>query len=180
MKNLGRIITLVGLLIVLLIPFGVSAQGSQPATLSINVDKVSASLVEGEWVNFQTEITNTGETVSPPLVAHLNVASLQPGKHVDPEDWSPERTQYLPPIQPGETVLLDWRVHTLFEGNFAVFVSLVSEDATFTTLSSPALQIRATPDAVLPMKDVIPTVAAVPFFPLGLLVFTKVLGRKKI
>ena len=32
------------------------------------------------------------------LVAHLNVVGLSSGIYVDPEDWSEERTKYLPPL----------------------------------------------------------------------------------
>jgi len=176
MNKFTKTALLLGVLVLTLIPIGASAQEA----LSISIDKSSASLVAGEWLDFQTTVANEGNIASPPLVAHFNVASLKPGKHVDPEDWSPERTQYLDPLQPGESVTLDWRVHTLFEGDFAVFVSLVSEDTAFGTVSSPALQIHAVPDDVLPMKQVIPVVVAVPLFPFGLLILTKVLGRKKI
>ena len=37
------------------------------------------------------------------LVAHLNIVGLSSGIYVDPEDWSEERTKFVPPLAPGES-----------------------------------------------------------------------------
>ena len=39
------------------------------------------------------------------LIAHLDVVSRDPGVYVDPEDWSSERTRYLPPVGGGASIV---------------------------------------------------------------------------
>jgi len=168
------------LLIALIVLIGLApatafAQTSTDA-VTVTIDMDSASIVAGDWITFHTAIRNTGVSATPPLVASFNVASIRPGPHVDPEDWSPLRYQYIDAIQPGESVELEWEVHTLFEGDFAVYVTVVSQDNHFEPVGSPTLRVHAEPDNVLPLNEVIPVVAIVPLFPLALLLLT---GRSK-
>lgn len=156
------------------------AQGSPiDRAVTVEISRESAALTAGEWVEFETVLRNRGVTATPPLAAHLSVAALVAGKHVDPEDWSPQRTQYLPPLQPDESVRLPWRLHVLFEGSFASFVTVVSEDESFPTVVSPSLRVHVGQDNILPWKDVIPVVAVVPIFPLALLVLSVALARRR-
>lgn len=149
------------------------AQGSpREATITMQISQESASLTAGEWVEFSTGLRNDGATATPPLAAHLSIAAVDEGRHVDPEDWSPQRTQYLPPLQPGESVQLTWKLHALFEGVFVSFVTVASTEESFPPAMSPFLRLQVAPDQILPLKDVIPVVAMVPLFPLALLVFT--------
>jgi len=140
--------------------------------VTVTIDKDSTTIVAGDWVTFHTVISNTGDSVTPPLVANFNVASIHPGPHVDPEDWSPLRTQYIDTIQPGGSVELAWEVHTLFEGDFAIYVTIVSQEKSFGPVGSPTLHIHAGPDNVLPLNEVILVAVIVPLFPLALLLFT--------
>lgn len=147
--------------------------------VTVTIDKDTAAIVAGDWVTFHTVIRNTGDSATPPLVANFNVASFHPGPHVDPEDWSPLRTQYIDSIQPGGSVELAWDVHTLFEGDFAVYVTVVSQEKDFGPVGSPTLHIHAGPDDVLPLNEVIPVVVIIPLFPLALLLFTNRSKGKK-
>ena len=56
----------------------------------------------GDRFMITTEITNTGAAPSGEILAHLNVASIEGSVYVDPEDWSPSRSQQLS-LQPGES-----------------------------------------------------------------------------
>ena len=156
----------------------VSAQEiSNPVTVQISQE--SAALMAGDWVEFNTVLRNAGATVTPPLVAHLNIAALTPGKHVDPEDWSPQRTQYLPSLPPGETAELTWKLHVLFEGEFASFVTVVSSEKSFNSVTSSALLLQVKPDNILPMNEVVPVAVVIPLFPLGLLLFSGMYARRR-
>jgi len=180
-----KILTKVNLLIALIVlvsltPVVAFAQTvSTDGNVTVTIDKESTSIVAGDWVTFRTVISNTGDSGTPPLVANFNVASIHLGPHVDPEDWSPLRTQYIDTIQPGESVELSWDVHTLFEGDFAVYVTIVSQEKSFGPVGSPTLHIHAEPDNVLPLNEVIPVVAIVPLFPLALLLVTSRSKRKQ-
>lgn len=182
--------TLLGLRVVCLVllgglvVFGVAsaarAQGSPTSgAVTVEISRESAALTAGEWVEFNTVLRNNGAIATPPMTAHLSIAALAAGKHVDPEDWSPQRTQFLSPLQPGESVQLPWRLHVLFEGAFASFVTLVSENESFAPVVSPSLRVQVAQDSILPWKDVIPVVAVVPLFPLALLVITVAYARRR-
>jgi hypothetical protein len=145
-----------------------TAWGQAPQTVSAQMSQESASLLVGESVAFSTVLRNTGTEVTPPLVVHLNVASLQYGVYVDPEDWSSARTQYLDPLQPGDAVTVDWSVRALTEGDFAVYVTVVAADPAFVPVTGAPLLVRTSPSNILPMKTVLPVVVAVPLVPLGL------------
>jgi hypothetical protein len=180
-----KIFTKMSLLIALislvsLRPVKAFAQTATPeGSVTVTIDKDSTSVVAGAWVRFHTMISNRGNSATPPLVANFNVASIHPGFHVDPEDWSPLRTQYIDTLQPGESVELAWDVHALFEGDFAIYVTIVSQEKNFEPVGSPTLHIQAGPDNVLPMNEVIPVVAIIPLFPLALLLFTTLSRRKQ-
>lgn len=155
------------------------AQGSPPGgTLGVRITRESASLTAGEWLEFRTVLWNAGATTTPPLAAHLSIAALVSGKHVDPEDWSPQRTQYLTPLEPGDSVQLSWSLHALFEGSFASFVTLVSTDESFAAVVSAPLRLQVAPDDILPWRHVIPVVAVVPILPLLLLVLAVAHSRR--
>jgi len=113
-------------------------------------------------------LRNTGTDATPPLVAHLNVASLQSGVYVDPEDWSSARTQYLDPLQPGDSMTMDWKVRALTEGDFAVYITLVTADPTFVPVTGAPLVVHTSPSNILPMRKVLPVVAVVPLVPFAL------------
>ena len=139
-------------------------------TFTLHMDKTSAKITAGDWVSFHAILNNNTETTPENLVAHLNIAALIKGQYVDPEDWSTKRTQYLSAIQPGQTVKIPWKVHALIEGKFAVFVTLISDNPSFTNIVSQPLLIQVTPDKILPLNEVIPIIVLIPFLSLMLLI----------
>ena len=147
----------------------VMPSGSSESTVSVQIDKDEAWLTAGDWVEFETTLQNTGTAPTPPLVAHLNIAAVQRGPYVDPEDWSSDRTRYLRPLSAGVSRDLTWKVHALLGGEFSAFVSIVSPEKDFAPAASPPLRLHVAPDNILPISDVIPVVALVPMFPLVLL-----------
>lgn len=147
--------------------------------LSIQISRQTVSMMAGDWATFNTRLHNGGQSASPPLVAHLNIAAVKQGPYVDPEDWSPQRTQYLPPLQPGETVEVVWQVHALTQGEFGAYVTIISPQASFEPVVSSTLLLQVAADNILPLNQVIPVVAAVPLFPLGLLLFSIGYARKQ-
>jgi len=143
----------------------VAAQGGSNEEvngLSISVNMTTISVSESDYFNFHTIITNNGTEATQPLVAHLNVASLQKGVYVDPEDWSELRTKFVDPIAPGASVNLSWRVHALFAGNFAVYVVVLSRDTSSIPVVSDEIHVHIEKWEVMQLTDVNPIVTAVP------------------
>lgn len=147
--------------------------------LLVTMSRETAVLMAGDWVEFTTTLRNDGAAATPPLVAHLSVTAVDTDRHVDPEDWSPQRTQFLPPLPPGESVALHWQLHALFEGEFAAFVTIVAKDGTSAPAMGTPLRVQVSPDNILPLEAVIPVAAIVPFFPLALLVFSVAKSRRR-
>lgn len=174
------LIVILGMLVLNASQIAVSARSTDlVGTVSVEIDMDSASVVAGDWVDFSTEISNVGDVDTPKLVAHLNIAAAKRGPYVDPEDWSPVRTQYIDPISPGDSVRRYWEVHTLTDGDFAVFVTVVSSDESFTPDVSPTLLVHVEPNEVLPLKEVLPVAVVVPLFPLMLLFYSIVKSRRE-
>jgi hypothetical protein len=159
---LAASLVLVGLLLPTIV------RGQAPQTVSVQMSQESASLLVGESVEFSTVLRNTGTEATPPLVAHLNVASLQSGVYVEPEDWSSARTRYLNPLQPGDAATVDWQVRALTEGDFAVYVTLVAADPGFVPVTGAPLLVHTSPSNILPMRKVLPVVTVVPLVPFAL------------
>ena len=151
---------------------GISAQTTADSNpLSVQINQKSATMVAGDWIEFSAILRNDSATTTPPLVAHLNIAAVKEGPYVDPEDWAARRTQYLSPLEPGESAQVDWQIHALVKGEFAFFATVVSSDSAFSSVVSPSLLAQVAPDNILPLNEVIPVVAVVPLFPLALLFF---------
>jgi hypothetical protein len=143
--------------------------GAAPASaantpLAISLDRTAASTQLGKTFGFGSTIANRSGSRLSGLVAHLDVVSLTRGVYVDPEDWSDERTRYLPPLAPGSSTKVDWKVKAVNGGNFAVYVVVVPTPVTAPpgpTIST-GLQAHVTERRTLNSGGVLPLALGVP------------------
>jgi hypothetical protein len=145
------------------------AAAAQSVRLSVSPARVSTRL--GDKFDFSTRVTNTGRSALDGWIAHLNVVSLTRDVYVDPEDWSAERTKYLPRLRPGASATLRWRVKAVSAGQFAVYSVLLPGRIGAPALSapsvSPAQQVRASehrnlnPGGALPLSLGVPALLGV-------------------
>jgi ABC-2 type transport system permease protein len=106
--------------------------------LSITVDTETKHMKTGDTIEFKTVVTNNGAEASMPLIVAMNVINLDAtGDVVDPEDWSPQRTQYIDSLAPGESIELGWIINTILEGDFMVYMVLLPEPDSADTTSHP-------------------------------------------
>jgi hypothetical protein len=81
--------------------------------LQVAIDTDYEVVKTSDKVEFSTTVTNGGAEESPPLIVAMNIINLdKQGDVVDPEDWSPQRTQYLENLAPGESASLSWIINT--------------------------------------------------------------------
>jgi len=113
-------------------------QGEMAEGLTIAIDMESKHVKTGDSVEFNTVVTNTAAEPSPPLIVAMNVINLDAtGDVVDPEDWSPQRTQYIDSLAPGESANQAWIINTILEGDFMVYMVLIPEPETAEATSHP-------------------------------------------
>lgn len=142
------------------------AQGaSQPFEISIDME--FAVVNAGDPVMFNTAISNASDDTSQPLIVAMNIINLDSqGDVVDPEDWSPERTQYVASMAPGQSVDLSWRVNAILDGDYMVYMVLIPEpdglQATSRPVASSGIHLTVEPFTRLNPGGVLPIVIAIP------------------
>jgi hypothetical protein len=149
--------------------------------IAISIDSKFKQVQMGDVVGFSTVVTNNGEQASAPLIAALNVVNLDAaGEAVDMEEWSPERTQHIDVLEPGDSVQLDWRITPGLHGEYLAYIVLIPqpasvEVATFPVASS-SLSLTVTPAARLRPEGVLPFALGVP---ISILAITYIVYRRR-
>lgn len=168
------------LVMILALPLTVAAQ-TTPSTvvepnLEITVDLAYRTVDAGDEVAFNTVVTNLGTDESADLNVAMNIVKTGKGDPVDPEDWSPERTQAIDALAPGASVEQAWTVDAILEGDYMVYLTVIpkpkSPESTSQPISSPGIHLivkpftQSNPGGVLPVAIGIPAalivVAALP------------------
>jgi len=138
--------------------------------LQISIDMNYRVVKTGDKIEFNTLVTYSGtEEESAPLIVAMNITNLDgEGDPVDPEDWSPERAQYIEPLAPGESANLSWRVNAILEGDYMLYMVVIPEpdgpEETSQPVASSGIHLtvnpftRLNPGGVLPFSIVIPVV----------------------
>ncbi|MFA5835787.1 MAG: ABC transporter permease subunit [Bellilinea sp.] len=186
-KMLKRVTAVVG--IVLLLAFStaspVLARDALKAEsgLQITIDQDYVVVKTGDKVEYNTVITNNSSTTSAPLIVAMNLINLDAkGDIVDPEDWSPQRTQYLEGLAPGESANLSWIINTILDGDYMVYMVLIDAPTSTETTSHPVassgIHLTVTPFTRLNPLGVLPYAIGGPVL-LGLAIFFVYRLRRK-
>jgi uncharacterized membrane protein len=163
-------LVLAGLLVAVLSGLSIPAT-AKPLTVEIVVEPTHIQTALGEEFSIETKIRNTGNANSGPLLAHLNVASLDHDVYVDPEDWSSERSQNLS-LQPGESRTLSWELQAVNSGRLAAYVVVLPATSTAAgqqdLVVTPLVRLDVAPRSTLTAGGALPVVLGVPVL-LGLM-----------
>ena len=163
-----------GLLVCMLIPLCASpalashhTPAQQGGDLEIAVDLDYTVVKTGDKVAFETVVTNTGMADSAPLIVAMNIINLDAeGDVVDPEDWSPERTQYIEELAGGESETLSWIINTILDGDYMVYMVVIPEpdspEETSQPVASAGIHLTVTPFTRLNPGGVLPFAIGVP------------------
>ncbi|MDP1713156.1 MAG: ABC transporter permease subunit [Anaerolineales bacterium] len=169
-KNKSRLIVTTLLAIGLIVSMGISpAQALQDsqAPLQITVDIQSKAINTGEKLDFNTTVINSDTTASAPLIVAMNIINLDAnGDVVDPEDWSPQRTQYIVPLDAGQSASQTWTINPILGGNYMMYMVVIPEPSDQGSTSQPVASsgihltvqavTRLNPGGVLPLAIGIP------------------------
>lgn len=173
----SRVSRMLGMLVIaclMLFPGPISGRALQQAEtqtgdLQIEISLDSKTVKTGDSIEFDTVVTNVGTQNSSPVIAAMNIINLsKEGDVVDPEDWSPERTQYIDALTPSEATTLSWQVNAVLDGNYMVYIVGVPEPASAETSSqavaSRGLHLNVTRFTSLNPAGVVPYAVGVPLF----------------
>jgi ABC-2 type transport system permease protein len=115
----------------------------------------------GDRIEFSTLVTYNGTHSSPPLIVAMNIVNLKNGDPVDPEDWSPERAQYIEPLFSGRSVKQNWTINAILEGDYMAYMVIIPEpdgtEATSQPIAASGIHLlvkpflRINPGGVLPL-----------------------------
>ena len=106
------------------------------APLQVSVTTDYKIMKTGDSIFFDTVVSNYDSEISPPVIVAMNIINLdKEGDVVDPEDWSPERTQYIAELAPGGSSTLSWRVNAILDGDYIVYMVAMPEPASQETSS---------------------------------------------
>jgi azurin len=146
-------------------PVLLAADGEAPVAITVDLEYETVNT--GDAIFFDTVITNPRTEASPPLIVAMNIINLdQEGDVVDPEDWSPERTQYLDQLEPGASAALSWRVNAILDGDYIVYMVAMPEpaarDATSQAVSSSGIHLTVMPFTRLNPRGILPLVLGAP------------------
>lgn len=180
-RLLGRIAAMLGLTLCLAMiaqPV-LAAPGRGPATgprslaagadadVEITVDLAQKVVNAGDAVFFDTIVTNRASSETRPLIVAMNIINLRAlGDVVDPEDWSPERTQYIERLGPAESTTLSWRVNAVLDGDYMVYIVVTAQpagaDTTSNVVASSGIHLTVSQFTRLNPRGVIPLVLGSP------------------
>ncbi len=148
--------------------------------LKITVDLDYKTVNVGDELTFNTVLTNTGTAPSPALNVAMNIVKTGKGDPVDPEDWSPQRTQAIEVIAPGESVKQSWTVQAILEGDVMVYLTVIPKpqgpDSTSQLVASSGVHITIHPFADSNPGGVLPVAIGIP---LALMAFSILLRRSR-
>ncbi len=164
-----------------------AAQASPPSasesTLRVMIDTAVEVVKTGDKVEFSTTVINDGSEASAPLILAMNIINLDAkGDVVDPEDWSPQRTQYLENVPPGDSARLDWTINTILDGDYMVYMVVIPEpdgqEATSLPVASSGIHLTVTPFTRLNPLGIVPYAVGGPLV-LGVAIFAVVRLRRR-
>ncbi|GBD16831.1 hypothetical protein HRbin26_01739 [bacterium HR26] len=169
----------VALALSLAITHPTAAATSSGSPVQIAVDREWATARTGDAVEFTTLVTNAGSETSPPLIVAMNIINLQ-GEVVDPEDWSPQRTQSVEPLAPGASIEHTWTIDAILKGDYMVYMVVVPQPAGLESTSLPVassgIHLTVTPFTRINPRGVLPLAVGIP---LGLTASTALLRWRR-
>jgi len=144
-----------------------SAQADGPVSpIQISIDQTYREVKTGDSTEFSTIVRNNGSEESTAMVVAMNIVNLGKGDPVDPEDWSPERTQEIEPLAPGESVELSWTINAILEGDFLAYMTVIPEPGgegeTSQPVSSPGIRLVVDLYSPLNPRGILPVALGVP------------------
>jgi len=143
------------------------AQSDVPTSpIQISIDQTYREVKTGDSTEFKTVVQYNGTEESTPMVVAMNIVNLGKGDPVDPEDWSPERSQEIEPLEPGESAEQIWTINAILEGDYIAYMTVIPEPRgageTSQPVSSPGIHLVVAAYSPLNPGGVLPVALGMP------------------
>lgn len=143
------------------------AQTDAPnSPIQISIDQTYREVKTGDTTEFNTIVQYNGAKQSTPMLVAMNIVNLGKGDPVDPEDWSPERTQEVESLDPGESTELSWTINAILEGDYLAYMTVIPEPGgvgeTSQPVSSPGIRLVVAAYSPLNPGGVLPVALGMP------------------
>jgi ABC-2 type transport system permease protein len=147
-------------------------QSNAGEPLQISIDRSYDVTKTGDEFDFNTIVKNSDpHGGSGPLVVAMNIINLGSGQPVDPEDWSPVRTQTVGSLEPGQTSDLTWTIESILKGDYLIYLVVTPKPSGSTSTSRPVASsgihltvkphTRLNPGGIMPLAIATPTALTV-------------------
>jgi hypothetical protein len=156
---------LVAVFVALLTASGLAASAQTAAgapELSLRMSRIRISTSLGDKFTFRSTVVNHGPTAARGLIAHLNIFGLDSSVYVDPEDWSSNRTRYLPALAPHEVRKVTWTVTAVNSGSITIYVAVLPRHAAGQVAVSSPLHVEIAKRRTLNSGGVLPLALGIP------------------
>ncbi len=134
----------------------------------------------GDWMHFNSVISNSGQQPIEGLVAWISLVEVTPGKEqpMDLEDWSAHKAVTGTTLQPGATLQTQWPMRLIQSGDYRVVIS-ATDRSNKTVFTSPMLQFHVAQKPVVESTRILPVALGIPLLIGGLLGVQKYRHRHK-
>jgi ABC-type transport system involved in cytochrome c biogenesis permease component len=166
-------------------PRAIASEGVVKQDLQISIDRGYEVTRTGALLNFTTQVKNNEPNQqSMPLVVAMNIINLGSGEPVDPEDWSPERTQAIDPLKPEQTSELHWTVDPILKGDYLIYMVVapkpVGSTSTSRPITSSAIHLTVTQHTWLNPGNILPIAIGMPIVLTAAWLGLRALRRREI
>jgi len=156
----------------------------QPLQISIN-NMEAKTVKASDSIFFDTVVTNTTAEASPMIFVAMNIINLEhEGEPIDPEDWSPERTQSIDSLAAGQSVTLSWRVNAILDGEVLIYMVAIPQPEGQHVIShpiaSPGIHLTVTPFTKLSPMGVLPVAMGGPLLLLLIIYFVSLSRNRNV
>ena len=154
-----------------------------PLPSDIKIDVTSARSVNGiagQTIKIEGIITNLShnETING-AIAYISIVDIKNKIPIDLEDWSAEKGLYIPFIEAGQSLPLEWNVRLVKAGSYTIDL-LFNKDGDFASPPSASSKVflEVAPKLNLNPGNVLPIAFGVPALIMGVLdVVSYIRGR---
>jgi hypothetical protein len=161
-----------------------STTAISPPTGSVKMDITSphkVSGIAGQYVRIEGVITNPSRdrTVNGGI-AYISIVDLKDRIPIDLEDWSAQKGLYIPSVEAGQSLPLEWNIRLVKAGSYTIDM-LFNKDGDFASPPSASSKVflEVAPKLNLNPGNVLPVAFGVPAVIMGVLgVINYIRGRK--